>query len=78
MKFIKIFTLLIFCFSLKAENYLLMDDESESFLSEIVEKIKDALDFEGMIKIYISNDQTLNASATQSGDIIVNAGAITQ
>ncbi len=78
MKFTKFFALLIFCFSLKAEGYLLMDDESETFLSGIVEKIKDALGFEGTIKIYISSDQTLNAAATQSGDIIVNAGAITQ
>lgn len=78
MKFLKFVTLLICCFSLKAENYLLMDDESETFLTEIVEKIKEALNFEGSIRIYISSDQTLNASATQSGDIIVNAGTLTQ
>lgn len=78
MNFIKFITLLIFSFSLKAENYLLMDDESESFITEIVDKLKNALNFDGTIKVYISSDQTLNASATQSGDIVINSGAITQ
>ena len=76
-KLFQILTLFLLIFSTKAE-YLVMDDESESFLTEIVNNIKDALGFEGEIKVYISSDQTINASAIQSGDIIVNAGAIIQ
>lgn len=55
-----------------------MDDETETFLTEIVNAVKEAMGYKSEIKVYISSDQTLNASAIQSGDIVVNAGAIIQ
>ncbi len=78
MKIFKIVIFFIFSYSLHAEDYILMDDETESFLTEIVNKIKDALHFERDVKIYISSDQTINAVALGSGDILVNSGAIIQ
>ncbi len=61
-----------------AGDYIVMDDETETFLCEIVNAIKRGMGYEREIKVYISTDQTLNASAIQSGDIVVNAGAIIQ
>ena len=61
-----------------AEDYIIMDDETETFLCEIVNSIKRGMGYESEIKVYISTDQTLNAAAIQSGDIVVNAGAIIQ
>lgn len=55
-----------------------MDDETETFLTEVVNSVKKAMGYKSEIKVYISSDQTLNASAIQSGDIVVNAGAIIQ
>lgn len=78
MRLIRYVVFLFFCFSLKAEEGFLMDDESESFLCEIVDQLKNALNYPVHIKIYISTDQSLNASATQDGSIVINAGAITQ
>ena len=59
-----------------SSDYILMDDETETYISEIVEKIRQAMGYESKIKVYISSDQTINACAIQSGDIVVNAGAI--
>lgn len=55
-----------------------MDDETETFLQSVVFKIKEAIKYEPEIKVYISSSQVLNASAIQSGDIVINAGAILQ
>jgi predicted Zn-dependent protease len=60
------------------DDYILMDDESESFLKEIIDKLKDSMKYPGNINIYISSSQILNASANQNGNIIINAGAILQ
>ena len=61
-----------------AEDYVIMDDETEVFLSEIVGKLKDALGYKSEVKVYISSDRSINAAAIQSGDIVVNAGALIQ
>ena len=77
----KIFHILALCCFASvsfAEDYIVMDDETETFLCEIVNAIKSGMGYESEIKVYISTDQTLNASAIQSGDIVVNAGAIIQ
>ncbi len=77
----KIFHILAWFFIVSvssAEDYIVMDDETETFLCEIVNAIKNGMGYESEIKVYISTDQTLNASAIQSGDIVVNAGAIIQ
>jgi predicted Zn-dependent protease len=55
-----------------------MDDESESFILEIISKIKGALKYDGDINVYILGSQALNAAATQDGDVVINAGAILQ
>lgn len=74
----RIIVLFLLAFKVSADEYVVMDDETESFLMEIVENIKKALCYEGEIKVYILSDRTINAAATLSGDVIVNAGAITQ
>ena len=77
----KIFHVFALCFIVSvssAEDYIVMEDETETFLCEIVNSIKSGMGYESEIKVYISTDQTLNASAIQSGDIVVNAGAIIQ
>jgi predicted Zn-dependent protease len=53
-----------------------MDDESEDFISEIIYNVKKALKYNQDITVYILGDQTLNAGATQGGDVVINAGAI--
>lgn len=78
MKIFKIIICFFFVCSTNAENYVIMDDETESFLSEIVNHVKDALHYEKDIKVYVSSDQTINASAIETGDIVINAGAIIQ
>jgi predicted Zn-dependent protease len=55
-----------------------MDDETESLLMEIVVMIKEALEYHIDINVYILYNQSLNAAATQSGDIVVNAGVFLQ
>ncbi len=65
-------------FSVFAGDYIVVDDEAEVFLSDIVNNIKNAMGYKNEIKVYISSDQTINAAAIQSGDIVVNAGAIIQ
>ena len=75
----KLIKTIIIAFSVSvsyAGDYILMDDETETYISEIVEKIRKAMGYERKIKVYISSDQTINACAIPSGDIIVNAGAI--
>ncbi|GHT88302.1 peptidase M48 [Alphaproteobacteria bacterium] len=72
----------IFCFLLSfqcfaGENeYLIIDEESENLVGEIVDKLKGALNYKQDISVYISSSRVLNAAATQTGDIIVNAGSI--
>ena len=72
------FALFLLAVSAFADEYIVMDDETEVFIAEIVDKIKDALGYESEIRVYISSDQTINASAIQTGDIVINAGAIIQ
>ena len=64
--------------SVYANDYVVADDETEVFLTEIVNNLKEALGYKRDIRVYVTSDQTLNAAAIQSGDIIVNAGAIMQ
>ncbi len=73
----KLLLFLLSC-SVYASDYIVADDETEVFLTEIVNNIKSALGYKRNIRVYIASDQTLNAAAIQSGDIIVNAGAIMQ
>ena len=73
----KLLLFLLSC-SVYASDYIVADDETEVFLTEIVNNIKSALGYKRDIRVYITSDQTLNAAAIQSGDIIVNAGAIMQ
>lgn len=77
-KILQVLVLFLSALPLCAEDYIVMDDEAETFLSEIVNAIKGAMGYESEIKVYLSSDQTINASAIQSGDIVVNAGAIIQ
>ncbi|MDR0640394.1 MAG: M48 family metalloprotease [Holosporales bacterium] len=59
-----------------SEILLVVDEEIELFLEYLVNLIKDSLGYRQKINVYVSTDQTLNAMATASGDIVVNAGAI--
>ena len=59
-------------------EYILMDDETETFLNDIVSKIKNAMKYDPEITVYISSSTVLNASASQRGDMMINAGAIMQ
>jgi predicted Zn-dependent protease len=74
--FSKLFFLIFISFSSLASEYIIMDEESESFLEDIIEKISGALNYKQKISVYISNSQVLNACANQRGDILINAGAI--
>ncbi|MDR1391311.1 MAG: M48 family metalloprotease [Holosporales bacterium] len=76
MNISKFLIFIFFCFSLRSENYLLIDDETETFLNEIVEKIKSALKFKQEINIYVLDDQSINAAALEDGNILINSGAI--
>jgi predicted Zn-dependent protease len=77
MKLSARFLILIFLiFPVHPSDHILMDDETEKFITDIVDKIKEALKYKGDINVYISSSQVLNAAATQSGDIIINVGAI--
>lgn len=78
LKSAAIFLLICFCNVGNAADYLVMDDEVETFLTDIVGKIKDAMHFQRDIKVYISSDQSINAAAIETGDIVVNAGALVQ
>jgi predicted Zn-dependent protease len=53
-----------------------MDEESETFLEDIIEKLAKALNYNKKIPVYISSSPVLNAFATQRGEIVINAGAL--
>lgn len=55
---------------------IIMDDESETFITGIVNDIKDAMKVTKRIDIYISDSHIVNASATINGNIIINVGLI--
>ena len=82
--FSKIFFVLAVCvFSSKellnealANEYILADEETEEFIQEIVDKVKDALKCDRQIPVFISSSKILNACATQNGSIVINVGAI--
>ncbi|MDR1233787.1 MAG: M48 family metalloprotease [Holosporales bacterium] len=61
-----------------SEDLLVIDEEIELFLEYLVNLIKDALGYQQKINVYVTNNQSLNAMATQNGDIVINAGAIIQ
>ncbi|MBQ8651420.1 MAG: M48 family metalloprotease [Alphaproteobacteria bacterium] len=72
----KIIFFILISFASFCYGSLLCDEESEIFLTDIVNELKGALKYKQKINIYILNDKTLNAAATENGDIVVNAGAI--
>ncbi len=54
-----------------------MDNEIEAYLmEEIVNPIKEALGYKSPITVLVSSSRTFNAAATDSGNIIINVGAI--
>ncbi|MDR0695608.1 MAG: M48 family metalloprotease [Holosporales bacterium] len=60
------------------DDYLLMEDESETFIRKIVYLLKEVFKYDREVVVYISGSQSPNAAASQNGDIIVNAGLIFQ
>ena len=73
--FILFFTYIYFtfiCFS----SEIIMDDETETFLTEIVDKIKESSGMSKKIEVYISSDIDPNAFATENGNIVINIGMI--
>ncbi|MDR2667205.1 MAG: M48 family metalloprotease [Holosporales bacterium] len=74
----KFVVFLALCPFIGVHGSVLVDDETEVFLKEIVYKIKDVLNYQSEINVYVLDNQELNAAATQNGDIVVNVGAILQ
>ena len=74
--FSRIAFIVVLCFKTFSNEYILVDEESETFIQEIVDKISSVLNCQQKIEVYISSNRTLNAGASQSGNIVVNVGAI--
>lgn len=69
------FILFLSLCTISSSQQCVQDEEAEQFFLEIMERICKVMGME-CPNIYISDSMVVNASATQTGDIIINAGLI--
>ncbi|MDR0630678.1 MAG: M48 family metalloprotease [Holosporales bacterium] len=61
-----------------SKEFRLIDDEIETFIRDIVDKVREALKYESKINVLVSTNTELNAFVIQDNSIVINAGAILQ